>query len=333
MRFNDTYSRIFGRTVNEITTDWWKQRIHPEDSARVIGSWDAALGGTAKSWEAEYRLRRADGAWADIHDRALITRDAAGQPTRVVGALLDITERKRTQEALEAKNRQLRQLSSDLLRSQDYERRRIARELHDSTSQLLAALSMVLSRMAQSELPADRRDQAVSEAIELAAACSREVRTVTYLLHPPLLDQIGLAAALQAYAEGFTQRTGIQIEIKMAPDFGRLNCDMETTFFRIIQEGLANIHRHSDSPLAVIRLERDSREARLVVQDRGRGLPLAMRASKEGFVRFGVGILGMRERAEQLGGRLELTSNDLGTKLAVALPLVSNEENTSSASR
>jgi PAS domain S-box-containing protein len=255
-------------------------------------------------------------------------------PASLVAYSLDITERKLAEEALQTANRQLRQLSSDLLRSQDYERRRIARELHDSTSQLLAALSMNLSRLGDSEMGADRRRQLLSEAIDLAAACSAEIRTVTYLLHPPLLDQIGLTAALQGYAQGFNQRTGIQVEIDIPADFGRLSSEMESTLFRIVQEGLANVHKHSGSRQAIIRLQRDASEVRLVLQDLGHGFPEALHPQAEGFVRFGVGILGMRERAEQLGGRLELSSDNAGTTLTVTLPMVySHEEDTSIVGR
>ena len=253
-------------------------------------------------------------------------RDLGGQVVGVACIGADITERKRTEESLQKVNRQLHQLSSDLLRSQDYERRRIARELHDSTAQLLAALSINLSRLRDSELEPDRRSQVLSESIDLAAACSAEIRTVTYLLHPPLLDEVGLAEALQSYAQGFNQRTGIEVEIRIPPDFGRLSSEMETTLFRIVQEGLANVHRHSGSPSAVVWLERDPGEVRLVLQDRGRGFPEALHPQPKGFVRFGVGIMGMRERVEQLGGRLELSSNDAGTTLTVTLPLVQSHE-------
>ena len=240
----------------------------------------------------------------------------------MLGINVDITDRKLAEEAVRESNRKLHQLSGDLLRSQNYERRRIARELHDSTSQILAALSINIDRLQEPGLEPDRRRQALSEAAELAAACSREIRTVTYLLHPPLLDELGLVSALQAYAQGFTQRTGIQVEIKIPPDFGRLNSDLEATLFRIVQEGLANVHKHSGSPLAVIQLERDPNEVRLVLQDRGHGLPEALHGQPKGFVRFGVGIMGMRERAEQLGGRLEIASNEKGARLTVTLPLV-----------
>jgi signal transduction histidine kinase len=302
--------------------------MHSEDQERVFRSFSEALEGQALSWSAEYRFLSADGEWSDIRDRAIIARDSLGKVTRVVGAMLDVTDLRRAQEALQESNQRLHQLSRDLLRAQDYERRRIARELHDSTAQLLAALSINLSRLQEPGLEPDRRRQVLSEAGELAAACSAEIRTVTCLLHPPLLDEVGLPSALQSYAQGFNQRTGIQVEIKIPPDFGRLNREMEAALFRIVQEGLANVHKHSGSQLAVVWLERNSLEIRLVLQDRGHGLQEVLRNQAKGFVRFGVGIIGMRERAEQLGGRLELTSNDIGARLTVTLPLVhSDEEN------
>jgi signal transduction histidine kinase len=247
---------------------------------------------------------------------------------RLNGTLQDITDQKLAEEAIRHTNRKLHQLSRDLLRTQDYERRRIAREMHDSTAQLLAALSINLGRLRDSGLEPDRRTQVLSETIDLAAACSAEIRTVTYLLHPPLLDEVGLADALRVYVQGFNQRTGIGVEITIPRDFGRLSSEMETALFRVAQEGLANVHKHSGTRSAVIRLERDSREVRLVLQDRGHGLPTALLPWAKEFVHFGVGLTGMRERAEQLGGRLELTSDDAGVRLTVTLPLVqSNEEN------
>jgi len=329
VRWNQEYYGIPGSEADSgAPAEPWIGRIHPEDRERVFKSFFETLEGAAISWSAEYRFMRGDGTCCDIHDRAVIARDGSGKAVRVVGAMLDVTGLKRTEEALRQSNSRLHQLSRDLLRTQDYERRRIARELHDSTAQLLAALNINLSRLRDPELEPDRRRRALSEATELAAACSAEIRTVTYLLHPPLLDEIGLAAALGAYAQGFNQRTGIQVEIMIPPDFGRLSSEVETTLFRIVQEGLANVHKHSGSPLAVIRLKRDPQEVRLVLQDRGHGLPEPLNGKAEGFARFGVGIMGMRERAEQLRGRLELTSSDDGTRLTVTLPLAQfNEEN------
>ncbi len=229
----------------------WIGRIHREDRERVFKSFFETLEGSALSWSAEYRLMRADGEWSNIQDRAVITRDGSGKAVRVVGAMLDVTGLKRAEEALRESNGRLQQLSRDLLRAQDYERRRIARELHDSTAQLLAALSINLSRLQDARAGAGPPQAGALRGRELAAACFAEIRTVTYLLHPPLLDEIGLASALEAYAQGFNQRTGIQVEIKIPPDFGRLSPELEATLFRIVQEGLANVHKHSGSPLAV----------------------------------------------------------------------------------
>jgi PAS domain S-box-containing protein len=307
-------------------------RIHPEDRDAVSRSFAEMLQGQALSWSAEYRLERAGGEWSHVHDRAIIARDSSGKATRVVGAMLDVSDLKRSEEALQESNRPLYQLSRDLLRAQDYERRRIARELHDSTAQLLAALSINLTRLQDGELEPERRSRVLAEAVELAASCSAEIRTVTCLLHPPLLHELGLANALQSYAQGFNQRTGIQVEVKIPADFCRLSSEVEAALFRIVQEGLANVHKHSGSQLAVVRLEQDPQEVRLVLQDRGRGFPKVLRDQAEGYVRFGIGIIGMRERAEQLGGRLELTPNEIGARLTVTLPLVhSNEKNTNIA--
>lgn len=311
----------------------WTSRLHPEDQEHVIADFLGALDGQADSWSGEYRLLRQNEEWSYIQDRAVIARDRAGNVKQVVGAMVDVTGLKRAEEALQESNHKLQLLSRDLLRAQDYERRRIARELHDSTAQLLAALSINLARLKDNALEPGRRRQALADALEQAAACSAEIRTVTYLLHPPLLEEVGLVSALQSYAQGFNQRTGIQVEIETTPDFGRVEGPIEATLFRIVQEGLANVHRHSGSPVALIRLERDGREVRLVLQDSGRGIPEDHRKSK-GFVRFGVGIMGMRERAEQFGGRLELSSDATGTRLAVTIPFShSHEEDQNLSSR
>jgi signal transduction histidine kinase len=335
VRWNKTDQVVSqGEPETGSSTELWARRVHAEDRERVFGSLFEALKGPALLWSEEYRSLGADGECSNIYDRAVIVRDSSGEAIRAVGAMLDITGLKRAEEALQESNRKLHQLSRDLLRSQDQERRRIARELHDSTAQLLAALCIILSRLRDSGLEPDRRSQVLSEASELAAACATEIRTVTYLLHPPLLEKIGLTAALQAYAQGFNRRTGIQVEIKIPPDFGRLSIELESTLFRIGQEGLSNVHKHSGSPLALIRLERDPHEVRLVLQDWGRGLPAELRPHTQGFVSFGVGIMGMSERAEQLGGRLELATNDAGTRLTVTLPLgESDEENANIDSR
>jgi PAS domain S-box-containing protein len=328
--------RITGRDPNG-PAPTYAERValySPESWTRMSEAAQRAMA-TGKPYELDLDMVRADGTVCRTHASGAAVRDDGGRVVRLQGTLQDITEQKRgeeairqSEEALRQSNRKLQQLSRDLLRSQDYERRRIARELHDSTAQLLAALSINLGRLRDSELEPGRRERVLSETIDLAAACSAEIRTITYLLHPPLLEEIGLVHALRAYAQGFNQRTGIQVKIKIPPDFGRIGNERESTLFRIIQEGLANVHKHSGSGLAVIELGRDPREVRLVLQDQGRGFTEAPRRRATGFVHLGVGITGMRERAEQLGGRLEIASGDAGTTLTVTLPMVQSNEET-----
>jgi PAS domain S-box-containing protein len=207
------------------------------------------------------------------------------------------------------------QLSGRLLEMQDEERRRIARDLHDTTGQNLGALRIGLSMtLAMPGVNSQIRD-ALEESIALADACVREIRTLSYLLHPPLLDELGLVSALRAYAAGYSDRTGIQLDLDLPPHLPRLPQAVEIALFRIVQEGLTNIHRHSGSRTAHLRLAQQPGRVELDLVDHGRGMtPGSLN---------GVGIAGMRERAHQLGGRLTITSPGRGTTLHVVLPLTS----------
>jgi signal transduction histidine kinase len=216
----------------------------------------------------------------------------------------------------------LEQLSRQLLQLQDQERRRIARELHDTTGQSLVALNVNLAIINKS---ADRLNEKtrriLQESISLIEQCLQEVRTLSYLLHPPVMEELGLASALRWYAEGFTERSGISVELEMQ-QLPRLAQVTETTLFRIVQECLTNIHRHSGSPTAQIRLSMDSNEIVLEVQDQGRGIPEEnLRKRLNESPRLGVGITGMRERVRQLGGQLEISSGEGGTTVKTILPL------------
>lgn len=274
----------------------------------------------------EIRFKRKDGTpiWC-LANANLVEADGLDGDV-VEGTLIDITGRQHAEEAVHRANLRLRQLAGDLLRSQDYERRRIAKELHDGTAQLLAALNMTLCHLRDAELTPDRKGVLLDEAIGLASQSSREMRVLSYLLHPPLLDELGIAGALASYAEGFRQHSGIEIEVDVAPDFGRLDQDVEIVLFRIVQEGLANLGRREGDVLAAIRLERCPCEVRLELKEFHRGF--SAHPVEPGRIPppLGVGILGMRERAEQFGGRLEITSTDVGTTLAVTLPLSQSDE-------
>ena len=237
--------------------------------------------------------------------------------TLVTSAIRDITERKRAEESL-------RLLSGQLLHLQDQERRRIARELHDSAGQILAALGMNLSLVgSENGNIAPRAAKAIQESVGLVQELSRELRTISHLLHPPLLDEVGLASGLRSYLEGFTERSKISVDLELPEDLGRLQQDSETAIFRIVQECLTNIHRHSESPVARIRIRRTDSEVSLEVEDRGRGIPPERRQAMDSGGTAGVGIRGMRERLRQLGGSLEINSNDAGTVVVARLPVAS----------
>jgi PAS domain S-box-containing protein len=214
----------------------------------------------------------------------------------------------------------LRQLAGRLLRLQDEERRRLARELHDGTAQTLATLKVNLAVIEKSAAMLEPRARhALAESLVLAEQCLREVRTVSYLLHPPALDELGLQSALNWYVHGFVERSGIRVDLDLPTSFGRLSRDLEMTLFRIVQESLVNIHRHSGSRTARIRILRSSDEVKMEVSDKGRGMPGGK--ARDRNLRLGVGIPGMQERVRQLGGRLEIVSGNHGTTVKVFLPL------------
>jgi two-component system, NarL family, sensor kinase len=227
--------------------------------------------------------------------------------------------------AEEARHREesYRQLSVRLLTLQDEERRRLAIDLHDSTAQRLAALIMHLDAL---DAAASARGKAASPALvesrALAEQCVREVRTFAYVLHPPLLDEAGLVPAMRWYVAGFSARSGIQVDLEMGA-IGRLPGAVETALFRIVQECLANVHRHAGSETASIQLARGTDEVTLQVHDTGRGLrnDLTSAAGVSPPLALGVGIPGMRGRIAQLGGTFDIKSTPSGTTVRVRLPL------------
>jgi PAS domain S-box-containing protein len=224
-------------------------------------------------------------------------------------------------EILDMTNQGLRELSARLLRVQDDERRRIARDLHDSTGQSLALLSMNLSAM---EAEASKSNPGLlknlTENEEIVRQISTELRTLSYLLHPPLLEEMGLETALRWYVEGFGQRSNIQTTLDLSADLGRLSQDMEITLFRIVQECLTNIHRHSESPTATIRVSRHSGGINLEVRDAGKGIAPERLAKIISAGDSGVGLRGMRERIKGLCGDLSIESNNKGTEIRVTIP-------------
>jgi signal transduction histidine kinase len=215
----------------------------------------------------------------------------------------------------------LRRLSANLLRTQDAERRRLARELHDSAGQDLVALQINLGFLQKCSRPQSKTHQTIKECQEIVKRCISEIRTMSYLLHPPLLDTLGLEAAVRCYVNGYVKRSNILVDVDIAANMGRLEPDVETAFFRIIQESLTNIHRHSGSQTARIRIGVDAGAAFVEVSDSGSGIAALRDASGCLPNEAGVGITGMKERLRELKGTFEILSSQRGTLVRASVPL------------
>jgi PAS domain S-box-containing protein len=258
---------------------------------------------------------RRDGSVIFVRESGRAVRADDGRVLYYDGIVEDITTRRHAEEAM-------RRLSGRLLRLQDEERRRIARELHETAAQSLAGLAINLNMVKDSAAHLSPRASAcLVESLELAEQCSREIRTLSYLLHPPLVDEAGLAPALRWYTAGFAQRSGIAVHVDVSLELGRLPSEVELALYRIVQEALTNIHRHSGSKTARICLERWPNGIVLTVADEGHGFPsAALGIAGPESTDIGVGIPGMRERLRQLGGRLHIQTGSRGTTLRAILP-------------
>ena len=305
----------------------------------ILERWKASIE-SGDTFEMEFPLRGADGIFRWFLTRIRPVRDQAGKITRWYGTATNIDEQRQLLESLsEARDdlerrvhertvelhiatESLRDLSARLLRMRDDEQRRLARELHDSVGQLLAAISMnnaVVAAEAARLTPSTAK--CVAENAGLVDEVSREIRTISHLLHPPLLDEAGLASALRWYTEGFAKRSRIEVNLEIPSDMGRMPNDAEIAMFRVVQECLTNIHRHSESATATIRIQCQANRVLLEVQDRGKGIAKEKLEKFTRTGRIGVGFGGMRERLRQLGGSLEIQSGERGTLVSAVLPL------------
>jgi len=355
--WNQSAERLFGYSAEEAVGRHITLIVPPDRSdeeAMILGYLKS--GNRIDHFET-VRVRK-NGTRVDVSLTISPVRDSAG---RVIGAskiARDISERKRTEgllrvsedkyrnlagnleEKVNARTRELlernaevlqqtellRALSHRLMQIQDEERRRIARDLHDSVGQYLAALSMCLEaakRNARKSAPEVARK--LDEATEITDRCSSEIRTLSHLLHPPLIEELGLTSAISWYVEGFAKRGEVQINLQMPLKLKRLGDDVELALFRVLQECLTNIHRHSGSKTATVKVEVDDHRASLEVSDQGSGIPkAALDSRKAGPRRAGIGISGMRERMKDLGGTLEIDSSASGTTVRAIIPLRMN---------
>ncbi len=344
VRWSDNVEEIHGQTPGSFSGNFqsFLQGVHPEDRETIPLLIQQAIAGDGK-YSVLYRQCRMDGTFGWMEGKGQVFYDPEGKPTYMRGVCTDVTDRKQAEDELRherenlearieertarlnAANRSLRELSGRLMQIRDEESRRLARELHDSVGQLLAALSMNNSALdAEVDKLSPTAASAVSENASLIEQISAEIRTISHLLHPPLLDEAGLASALRWYVEGFSERSKIKVDLEMSLHLARLPRDTEISIFRTVQECLTNIHKHSDSPTAVIRVIQQAHNLRLDIEDSGKGVPPEKQSLLTSSGPSGVGVSGMRERLRQLGGTLEIRSDASGTRVTATLPIESS---------
>ena len=310
---NDAFLRLMGYTREDLKARRinWAAMTPPEgDALDRQGLKELAATGVCRSYEKE--CIRKDGSRVPILIGAASFQAC---PDEGVSFVIDNSERKQA----EAK---LRELGTQLNRAEEYERRRIARELHDSTGQKLAALSITVGLLQDALLPpSDVTGKILADSLTLIEECAQEIRTLSYLLHPPLLDELGLAAAIANYVAGFTRRSSVRVRFEPPPDFARLPEAVEMALFRVVQESLGNILRHARTLAARIRLVADAEQVTLEIRDSGVGMSAkTLRAINAQLSSPGVGIVGMRERLRLVGGLLEIKSNIRGTTVRAIVP-------------
>jgi PAS domain S-box-containing protein len=294
---------------------------HPDDRHLVEQAVADLLAG-ARERQIEKRFLRKNGEVIWVRTTASLIQET-NEPLRFLALVEDISARKAAEQKLAESLNHLRALAARLMQTQDDERRRIARMLHETTAQDLAGLKMLLARLNRtSDRLSDADRVLLHESVQVADRSMNELRTLAYLLHPPFLDEVGLLSAVRWYIQGFADRSGIEVSLDLPEALARLTQDVETTLFRVIQEALINIHRHAGSRTAHIRLRVAADRLTLEIEDHGRGMPPDFVARLMGGTgAIGVGLAGIRERLEQLGGALEIESSDDGTIVRAIVPV------------
>ena len=306
----------------------WLDYVYPEDTQKAMDDWMRCVESGA-NYEVEYRLRSKDGSYRWFRARALPIRDD-GKIVKWYGTCSDIHDSKLLEQSIrdnaselermvDRRTDELRRLSIRLMTMQDQERRRLARDLHDGLGQELAVAKMVLDKMILQK-SAKPPEEEWTQASSIVDRAIQQVRTMSHLLHPPLLDEVGLLSALSWYVEGITKRSGIETSLEVQPrDFPRLSADVETAVFRIVQEALTNVFRHSEASKVWITLTQNEENIVVAVRDDGKGVDKKIAELQPDSV--GVGIGGMKQRAKEFGGDLRLTNAHPGTLVELTIPL------------
>jgi PAS domain S-box-containing protein len=340
--WNTGAARIKGYGVSEIIGKHFSIFYTEEDIRAGKPARELEVAAKEGRFEDEgWRLRK-DGSrfWANVILTAIrddtgtligfgkVTRDFTEKILVSEALRKEIAERTEAQRKLHDSEKSLRQLSLRLLQTQDEERRRIGRDLHDSVGQYLVGLKMKVDALKSSAERTQQEDiSELAECSQMIEEAIKEVRTISYILFPPMLEELGLQSAIPWYLEGFTKRSGIKTTFEVAPEFDRIRGDLELALFRVLQESLTNVHRHSGSATAIVRLYRNGPTVVLEVTDEGRGTPtknLEGRAN-DWMAAFGVGLRGMSERLRPLGGDLHISSTEGGTTITATLPLRDSE--------
>jgi len=313
--FNKGWLDFVGRRLEQELGNGWAENVHPDDIDRCLRVYSDNFD-ARRPFEMEYRLRHHSGQYRWLFDRGIPRYAADGTFEGYVGACLDIHDRKQAAEKMRIADETMR-----LMKAQDEERRRIAREFHDSAGQTLTVLGLSLAQLVQdAEIVSPELAKQGRQIEDVVRQLHREIRTTSYLLHPPLLDEAGLPSALEWYVQGVAERGRMAIDLKIPHDFGRLPADMELAIFRVVQECLTNIHRHAESKTATIRIARENGSVCIEVRDQGKGISTARLAEIESRG-SGVGISGIRERLRHFGGTMKIESDHTGTRVLASIPL------------
>jgi PAS domain S-box-containing protein len=311
---NESFLRMSGGTREEVIGHTSKELNNfevPEDRQRLLVEPLLKDGGVHNF---ELKFRRKDGSFRTLLSSAELIE--LNKQKCILVASSDITERKESEH-------RLAELTGRLLRTQDEQRRHIARELHDVTAQSIGLILLNLAQVQGVAATMDKKSKdRLAESVALGEQALKEIRTLSYVLHPPLLDQAGLVTALKWYVKGFSERSGVKIEFTEEGDDGhRMPPDVEYALFRVVQECLTNIRRHTNSETADIRVTRTAKEVLLIIQDRGKAHHLELPRNGDGIESIGVGIAGMRHRLKQLGGELSVETDASGTRVTATVPV------------